>query len=363
MANEDAESPSKAPKPASVQEQPPPSSSATVFSDWASFQAYYSSAGNPIPPGYYHSSVAPGPQGPPYMWGPQHMIAPYGAPPPYVTVYPHGGLYPHPSIHTGSHPYGPYAMPYSNGSAETSVAASGGPDQDGKANENGKASGTSGGGAASQSGESGSEGSSEGSDAQSPDDSNKKRSHESGGTGTLVPVSSGTMAHGAPLVPIVPAAIAGPTTSLNIGMDYWGGPSTITPGRSKLPVKPATSVVAGTLPSSRDGVPSDLWLQDEREIKRQKRKQSNRESARRSRLRKQAECEELAVRVGKLKEENDILKEELQHLQQECEKLTTENISLTERVEKLKADKAGREEVDVEPDPESVAAGKPDGEC
>ncbi|KAL3150503.1 G-box binding factor, variant 2 [Trebouxia sp. C0010 RCD-2024] len=45
-------------------------------------------------------------------------------------------------------------------------------------------------------------------------------------------------------------------------------------------------------------------LQDEREVKRQRRKQSNRESARRSRLRKQAECEALAVRVNELINEN-----------------------------------------------------------
>lgn len=45
-------------------------------------------------------------------------------------------------------------------------------------------------------------------------------------------------------------------------------------------------------------------LQDEREVKRQRRKQSNRESARRSRLRKQAECEALAVRVNELMNEN-----------------------------------------------------------
>lgn len=44
--------------------------------------------------------------------------------------------------------------------------------------------------------------------------------------------------------------------------------------------------------------------QDEREVKRQRRKQSNRESARRSRLRKQAECEALAVRVNELINEN-----------------------------------------------------------
>lgn len=39
---------------------------------------------------------------------------------------------------------------------------------------------------------------------------------------------------------------------------------------------------------------------DEREAKRLRRKQSNRESARRSRLRKQAECEQLARQVKDL---------------------------------------------------------------
>ena len=47
-----------------------------------------------------------------------------------------------------------------------------------------------------------------------------------------------------------------------------------------------------------------MLLKDEREVKRQRRKQSNRESARRSRLRKQAECEALAVRVNELMNEN-----------------------------------------------------------
>ena len=59
--------------------------------------------------------------------------------------------------------------------------------------------------------------------------------------------------------------------------------------------------------------------QDEREVKRQRRKQSNRESARRSRLRKQAECEALAVRVNELMNENVKLRaanEQLLKLQQ-----------------------------------------------
>lgn len=56
--------------------------------------------------------------------------------------------------------------------------------------------------------------------------------------------------------------------------------------------------------SSQNATSVLILLQDEREVKRQRRKQSNRESARRSRLRKQAECEALAVRVNELMNEN-----------------------------------------------------------
>ena len=49
---------------------------------------------------------------------------------------------------------------------------------------------------------------------------------------------------------------------------------------------------------------------DERDVKRERRKQSNRESARRSRLRKQAECE-------LLQRENQLLRDEIQSLKDE----------------------------------------------
>ena len=58
-----------------------------------------------------------------------------------------------------------------------------------------------------------------------------------------------------------------------------------------------------------------MHAQDEREVKRQRRKQSNRESARRSRLRKQAECEHLAVKLKELEDENIKLKETVRMLE------------------------------------------------
>lgn len=53
-----------------------------------------------------------------------------------------------------------------------------------------------------------------------------------------------------------------------------------------------------------------LSCQDQRELKRIRRKQSNRESARRSRQKKQAECEVLATKVNRLEADNVGLKQE-----------------------------------------------------
>jgi hypothetical protein len=80
----------------------------------------------------------------------------------------------------------------------------------------------------------------------------------------------------------VPPPMAGPATGVNMGMDYWGTPTSV-PMHNKVIAAPASAPSS----NSRDVVLSDPAIQDERELKRQKRKQSNRESARRSRLRKQ----------------------------------------------------------------------------
>ncbi|XP_043721521.1 bZIP transcription factor 1-B-like [Telopea speciosissima] len=385
MGNADADASTKTQKSSSTQEQPPASSPATVYADWASFQAYYNSAGAPpMPPhGFFPSPVASSPQGHPYVWG-QHLMPPYGTPPPpYVAMYTHGGLYAHPSIPPGSHPYSPYAMPSPNGTAEASAPA-GGKDGEGKSserksrsplkrskgslgslgmltgkgNEMGKTSGPSANGGISQSGDSGSEGSSEGSDANSQNGSYQKQSGEEGSadagaqnTSTACSVSNmvtqtpptQAMLNQSMVMALPPNGVSGPTTNLNIGMDYWGGsaPTSVVPARGKLPAVPAT----------------EHWIQDERELKRQRRKQSNRESARRSRLRKQAECEELAQRVDALKDENSTLREELERLQEECDKLTSENASLTEKLQKHQGQESGVDGANdlPESDPQTAA--------
>lgn len=336
-----------------------PAATGTVTADWTGFQPYAH-----MPP---HGYLASSPQTHPYMWGVQPMMPPYATPPPpYVAMYPHSGIYAHPSIPAGSYPFSPFPMPSTNGIVEASgnTPGTGSVEADGKLpegkeklpikrskgslgslsmitgknNESGKASGPSANGAYSKSAESGSEGgSSEGSDTNSQDESPSKSGgkHESSEAeasqngsaihglqngGSKLPLTIVNQTMGIMQMPAAgaPGGLHGPTTNLNIGMDYWSAASPTTlPGKA-----PGAPVSAGP----------QLWLQDEREIKRQKRKQSNRESARRSRLRKQAECDELAQRADALKEENASLRSELNHLRSEYDQLLAQNASLKERL-------------------------------
>uniref|UniRef100_A0A1D1YAU4 Transcription factor HBP-1a n=1 Tax=Anthurium amnicola TaxID=1678845 RepID=A0A1D1YAU4_9ARAE len=372
MGSGETGTPSKAtPKASSAQEQttaatssPATAASAAtvVYPDWSGFQAY-----SPVPPHGFFPSVVSGPQTHPYMWGAQNIMTPYGTPPPPFVMYPHGGLYVHPSMPPGSHPFSPYVVPSLNGNPEASGSA---PEMDSKSsegkegsnlkrsngslgslnmltgknsNEMGKTSGVSANGTFSQSGESGSEGSSEGSDANSQNDSQQKTAAEASQNGSAARSSQNVAAHATSqgpvtqpmsMMPMLPAAapggVTGPTTNLNIGMEYWSAPtlSQIAPVRGKVHNAP----VGGVLVPSGQNIPPDLWLQDERELKRERRKQSNRESARRSRLRKQAECEDLAQRVESLKDENTSLRAEVSCVRKEYELLLAENNSLKERI-------------------------------
>ncbi|CAL5429464.1 unnamed protein product [Camellia sinensis] len=295
-----------------------------------------------------------------------HIMPPYGTPPhPYVAMYPHGGIYAHPSMPPGSYPFSPFAIPSPNGIAEASgntpssmeadVKLSEGKEKlpikrskgslgslnmiTGKNNEPGKTSGGSANGVYSKSDDSGSEGSSEGSEGSSQNDSQMKSGSRQD---SLEASQNGGAMHGSQnggpnthqtmaVMPMsaagAPGAIPGPTTNLNIGMDYWGAATSSThPAlRGKTPPAP---VAGGMVTAGSRDIQSQLWIQDERELKRQKRKQSNRESARRSRLRKQAECDELAQRAEVLKEENATLRSEMSRIRSEYEQLLAQNASL-----------------------------------
>ncbi|CAA7406580.1 unnamed protein product [Spirodela intermedia] len=367
------------PKESSAPEKTPARSSSSAASfvstgvaypEWSGFQGY-----SPVPPQGFFPPVASSPQGHPYVWGAQPVMSPYGTPSPPFFMYPHGGVYAHPSMPPGSHPYSPYAIPSENGNPDAPGAASvvEGKPAEGKersnlsqskesvgnlnvitgnnSNEMSKTSGTSANGAFSQNDEIGNEGSSEGSDANSQNrergrgwvERERERDGERNALLGLKSTKPNFLLNGdahadsrgttQPMsrMPIQQAPTSGsvaPPTNLNIGMGYWGVPtqSQIAPARGTAP----NASVGGMLPSGQN-IPSELWLQDDKEVKRHRRKQSNRESARRSRLRKQAEYEELAQCADSFIQENNVLREEAKRLHKEYDQLLSQNYSLKEK--------------------------------
>ncbi|KAG6748181.1 hypothetical protein POTOM_048088 [Populus tomentosa] len=323
-----------------------------VYPDWAAIQAYYGSR-VALPP-YYNSGVASGHAPHPYMWGPpQPMMATYGAP--YAAIYSHGGVYAHPAaVPIGSHPHGPGVLsspavseacsleisfstlpiPILSAntplSAETPTKSSGNTDQgllkklkgfDGLAMSigNGDAESAEGGSRLPQSMET--EGSSDGSDGNTA--RGKKRSRE--GTPT-VGGDTKTETHCSPLLGEV-----NPSTDKVLG-------AVVDPGMTKaleLRNPPSVNVAKtnpATIPQPGAVLPSEAWSPNDRELKRERRKQSNRESARRSRLRKQAEAEELAHKVETLTTVNVALKSEIDQFTEKSQKLRLENAALTEKL-------------------------------
>ncbi|CAN6899522.1 unnamed protein product [Brassica oleracea] len=283
--------------PAPVVTSQEPSSSSAVSAgmatpDWSGFQAY-----SPMPP---HGYVASSPQPHLYMWGVQHMMMPpYGTPPP--PMYPPGGMYGHPSsLPPGSYPYSPYGMAEASGNTE-----GGGSKQAevkeklpikrskgslgslnmiiGKNNDTGKNS-CSKRHVTSRYAESASDGSSEGNDADSQNLQILLMNH----CVLMEVISQRTRSF-----PSLPTGVPGPPTNLNIGMDYWSG--------------------HGNVSTTVPGV-----VVDERELKRQKRKQSNRNMLVDPGC---AECDELAQRADVLNGENASLRAEINKLKSQYEEL------------------------------------------
>ncbi|KAH7578013.1 hypothetical protein ACOSP7_000885 [Xanthoceras sorbifolium] len=333
--NEDGKTakPDKSSSPA-----PPDQGNVHVYPDWAAMQAYYGPR-VAVPP-YYNSAVGHAPH--PYMWGPpQPMMPHYGAH--YAAIYSHGGVYP--AVPLGSHshaqgvPSSPAAVTPLN--AEVPTKLSGNSEQglmkklkgfDGLAMSigNGNADNAEV-RAEDRPSQSETEGSSDGSDGNTSgvEQAGRKRSREGtptlGGDGkpktrsSLVAAGevnaasnktvSANVAPGKSVEPVLPP---GMTTALEL--------------RNPTSTNAKTSPISGPQPCSV--LPPEVWLQNERELKRERRKQSNRESARRSRLRKQAETEELARKVDLLNAENVTLKSEVNQLTEKSEKLRLENATL-----------------------------------
>ncbi|KAI3900790.1 hypothetical protein MKW98_012514 [Papaver atlanticum] len=263
-----------------------------AYPDWPSLQAYYG-AGVPLPPPYFNPALTPGHPPHPYIWAPpQHMMPPYGSP--YTAIYPCGGMYGHPSVSLGSYGHG---IPLSPAIRETLVATPLSiaipvkcPSSQDLGMKKKVSNGTGGG---SQSGECGT------SSSNGSDWSLEGRNQMLGKRRRKDRLSVGTA----------------------------------------LEVVPSHSTHPAHVPAmlTRDGVTSEHPVQDDHELKKQRRKQSNRESARRSRLRKQAESEELTLKVESLNVENAALKSEMRRLAEDSEKLRLENTSLMEKLKNKQA--------------------------
>lgn len=353
--NEDGKS-FKSEKPSS----PPPSDQGNIhmYTDWAAMQAYYGPR-VAIPP-YYNSPIASGHAPQPYMWGPaQPMMPPYGAP--YAAIYSPGGVYAHPAVPLGSHPHN-HGVPTSPAAVtplntEAPTKSSGNADRglakklkglDGLAMSIGNASAESAeGGAEQRPSQSEADGSTDGSDGNTvrAGQSGKKRSREgtliAGGDGktdiqsTPVPVGVNATPDKVLATAVAPTAVSGKPVGpvLSPGV----------PTKLELRNAPGMNVKASptSVPQPCAVLPPETWIQNERELKRERRKQSNRESARRSRLRKQAEAEELSCKVDSLIDENASLKSEINQLSENSEKLRQENAAL---LEKLKSAQLGNKQ-------------------
>ncbi|XP_022980082.1 common plant regulatory factor 1-like isoform X3 [Cucurbita maxima] len=316
------------------------SASIHVFPDWAAMQAYYGPR-VAVPP-YYNSAVASGHAPHPYMWGPPQMIPPYGTP--YAAIYSHGGVYAvsmqavtplsieTPSKVSGSSSQGLMkklkgfdGLAMSIGNVSTESAAGGvehGPSESMET-----------------------ESSSDGSDGTTAGANQTKRKRSREGT----PIT-GKDAKIEPQASPVTAAEINESSSKLLGTtkaaDATGKlGSVISPGMSTaLELRNPSSINAMTSTTSIPPcsvLPSEVWLQNEKELKRERRKQSNRESARRSRLRKQAEAEELAHKVDSLTAENAAIRSEIKRLSENSEKIKKENATL---MIKLKSAQSGRSE-------------------
>uniref|UniRef100_A0A0D9WJX4 BZIP domain-containing protein n=1 Tax=Leersia perrieri TaxID=77586 RepID=A0A0D9WJX4_9ORYZ len=277
MAHDEAVATQKTGKTTSPpKDQPAPS----PYPDWSTVQAYYGSG--VLPPTYFAPAIAAGHAPPPYMWGPQPMMPPpFGTP--YAAMYPHGGAYPHPFMPMMANPLSMEPAKSANSKEKNSNK---------KLKEADGAAVSAGSGDSKKTMTSSEDCSADGcSDVNDLKVGKSSRKRRSDGAAQVIKPSATNVAN-----------------SRALG----------------TPISPPPGVIV----PSHTGVSTELLIKDERELKREKRKQSNRESARRSRLRKQAETEDLATQVESLTAENTSLRSEISRLSESSDKLRLENSAL-----------------------------------
>lgn len=307
-----------------------------LYPDWASIQAYYGS-GVPLLAPHFNSAV-PGSHFPyPYVWAPsqsyspsdtlvsQPLIPPYGVP--YTAIYSHGGVHAHPAVPLVATPLSKKVPSRSSVDMDQGVRKKF-KRLDGLAVPVGNVSteGDAGGSVyeVSQSVKHGIDGSTDGSDGNTgaflPQ---RNRCSE----GILSTDNDGNFHRFAGSLSEGEAYAASHKVSVNSV-----APTNVA-GKSVRPLHRNEEIHAVCVASSTSaGSPFEVCQQDERQLKRERRKQANRESAKKSRLRKQAENEELRMRYETLNEENKALKFEISKLTEHLDKVRLENTALREKL-------------------------------
>ncbi|TKW15774.1 hypothetical protein SEVIR_5G260200v4 [Setaria viridis] len=307
----------------SVKAPSPPKDQPAMYPclDWSTMQAYYGPG--VFPPTFFSPGIASGHVPPPYMWGPQNMPpASFGKP--YGAIYPHAGGFLHPFMPLMVNPLS--AEPAKSVNSKDNSSNKKLKEIDGTAVSSGS------GNSEKTSGDYSLEGSSD------------RNNHKMSGTPKKRSLDDRTTS-------------GAETCGASAPNDKTGQPgrlATLSNVRiTDTAIKPCVSTGSDFRFS---GAQSTEWqAKDDKESKRERRKQSNRESARRSRLRKQAETEELARKVELLTAENASLRSEISKVAESSQKLRMENSSLMEKL----ADSASEEEQEAAADQQTAAAPPP----
>ncbi|KAG8086466.1 hypothetical protein GUJ93_ZPchr0010g8850 [Zizania palustris] len=307
MAHDEAVATQKTGKTTSPsKDQPAP----CPYPDWSTMQAYYGPG--VLPPTYFAPAIAPGHAPPPYMWGPQPIIPPHFGNP-YAAMYPHGGAYPHPLVPMMANPLSVEPAKSANSKERSSKKKL--KEIDGTAVSTGSGNSKK---TMSSSGDYSGEGSSDVNDLKAGKSARKRSLGDGAGANTTAVAKMEDV--------LTPSHILGKTAILpNHCFPAQVIKPTATNVANSRALGSPISLPPGVMVPSHTGVSTELLIKDERELKREKRKQSNRESARRSRLRKQAETDDMATQVESLKAENTSLRFEISRLSGSSEKLRVEN--------------------------------------
>nr|Q99089.1 RecName: Full=Common plant regulatory factor 1; Short=CPRF-1 [Petroselinum crispum]AAC49398.1 CPRF1 [Petroselinum crispum]CAA41451.1 light-inducible protein CPRF-1 [Petroselinum crispum] len=337
----------KAVKPEKLSSPPPPAapdqSNSHVYPDWAAMQAYYGPR-VALPP-YFNPAVASGQSPHPYMWGPpQPVMPPYGVP--YAALYAHGGVYAHPGVPLAASPMSMDTHAKSSGTNEHGLIKKlKGHDDLAMSIGNGKADSSEGEMERTLSQSKETEGSSDGSNENSKRAAvNGRKRGRDEAPNMIGEVKIETQSSVIPSPRAKSEKLLGITVATPMVAGKVVGTVVSPSMTSSLELKDSpkehavNSPAGGQQPSTM--MPNDSWLHNDRDLKRERRKQSNRESARRSRLRKQAEAEELAIKVDSLTAENMALKAEINRLTLTAEKLTNDNSRLLEVMKNAQAERA-----------------------